>query len=107
MTEYETFIDYFSLAWAGSDPGNYSDAQWIKACVLDTGTGTPKSRYKLPIRTPEGGLDKQGVQSAMRLISHVKGATPAQLGTAARALQRAAAQVGLKPHDALSQHAKS
>jgi hypothetical protein len=95
------------LAWAGSDPGAYSDAQWIKACVLDTGSGTPKSRYKLPIRTPQGGLDKTGVGSATDLIGHVKGASPAQVGTAARALVRARAQVGLPPSDALSKYTKS
>lgn len=94
--------------WAGSDPSAYSDAQWVKACALDKGgTGPVKGRYALPIRTPEGGLAKEGVKSAMALIGHVKGASPAALGTAARILQRAAAQTGLKPTAGVIAAAKS
>lgn len=94
------------LAWQGSDPGLYTDAQWIRACVMDTGTGDGKNRYKLPIRVPQGGLDKQGVASATDLIGHVKGASPEAVGAAARSLQRARAQVGLAPSPALAKYAK-
>ena len=96
------------LAWAGSTPGAYTDAQWVRACVLDRGTGTSaKARYALPIRNPDGGLSKQGVSSATDLIGHVKGASPAAVSSAARALQRARSQVGLPPSDALAKYAKS
>lgn len=94
------------LAWAGSDPGAYSDSEWIRACVLDRGTGAGKARYALPIRNPDGGISKQGVASATALIGHVKGASPAAIGSAARALQRARVQVGLPPADSLKPHAK-
>lgn len=94
--------------WAGSDPSAYSDAQWVKACALDKGgTGPVKGRYALPIRNPQGGLEKQGVKSAMALIGHVTGASPEALGTAARILQRAAAQVGLEVSDSVKAAAKS
>lgn len=96
------------LAWAGSNPGDYSDAQWVRACVLDRGTGSnAKARYALPIRNPQGGLDKQGVASATNLIGHVKGASPAAISSAARALQRARSQVGLPPSDSLAKYAKT
>lgn len=95
------------LAWAGSSPGNYTPAQWVRACVLDKGSGVGKARYALPIRNPDGGLSKQGVASATDLIGHVKGADPAKVATAARALQRARAQVGLAPSPALAKYAKT
>ncbi len=95
------------MSWAGGTPGDYTDAQWIRACVMDTGTGAAKSRFKLPIRDPQGGISKQGIASATDLIGHVKGVSPEQVATAARSLQRARKLVGLDPDPSLATYARS
>lgn len=57
-------------AWDGS-ASRFTDQQWAKSCVLDmadcSGMGmqmTAKTRYKLPIREPDGTLNVHGLGSA-------------------------------------------
>jgi HK97 family phage prohead protease len=76
--------------WHG-DPAKYSPEEWKRACLIDTGEGDPdsKSRYKLPVRTPDGTLSRPGCHAAAAALVGARGgvdATPEQKKTAAEKL---------------------
>src|SRR4051794_10393753 len=50
--------------WDGS-PSRFTDAEWQRSCVLDRGgDAPPKQRCSLPIREPDGTLNRNAVQAA-------------------------------------------
>jgi HK97 family phage prohead protease len=52
--------------WSQFGEGEYSPAEWRRACLIDTGVGDvdSKSRYKLPVREPSGVLNRNAVHAA-------------------------------------------
>lgn len=60
-------------AWDGSS-SRFTVEQWRRACVLDTGQGDEdsKSRYKLPIREPNGDLNRNAVHNAAARFNQVE-----------------------------------
>lgn len=52
--------------WSQFSQADYTPQQWARACLIDTGQGDPasKSRYKLPVREPDGTLNRNGVHAA-------------------------------------------
>jgi HK97 family phage prohead protease len=76
--------------WSNFSDGDYSDAQYARACLVDRGpdAGTPKQRYSLRVREPSGVINRNGVHAAAGRISQVRGATAEQIRSAARALVR-------------------
>lgn len=64
-------------AWSDFTAADYDIDQWRNACLIDTGEGSEdsKSRYKVPVREPDGTLNRNGVHAAAgsRGISAVKG----------------------------------
>jgi HK97 family phage prohead protease len=73
-------------AWDGS-PSRFSDAEYARSCVLDRGASvaSTKDRYSLPVREPDGTLNRNGVHAAAGRIGSVK-ASPEAVRAAARAL---------------------
>lgn len=51
--------------WDGS-ASRFTIQEWKRACLIDTGAGDPdsKSRYKLPVREPDGTVNANGVRAA-------------------------------------------
>lgn len=72
--------------WDGS-ASRFTPEQWKAACLIDTGEGDPdsKSRYKLPVKEPNGDLSRAGVHAAAGRI-HGTDASPAQRKSAAKKL---------------------
>lgn len=66
----------------------YSIGEWRHACLIDTGKGDPdsKSRYKEPVREPDGTLNRRGVHAAAGRLDQVEGITDAQRTMAAKKL---------------------
>jgi hypothetical protein len=60
---------------------DYNDKQWAKSCAFKVPNckGTAKECYKLPIRSPDGKISPAAVKSAIRMVSHISGITPAQV----------------------------
>ena len=53
------------IPWSEWSQSDYDDEQWQRACLLDHGMGnTPKERYGLPVREPDGTLNRNGVHAA-------------------------------------------
>lgn len=93
-------------AWNG-DPARYSPQQWRHACLIDTGQGDPdsKDRYKLPVREPDGTLNRNAVHAAAAALAGGRGgvqAPEAEKASAARALVAAYQQLGETPPDSIT-----
>lgn len=92
--------------WSQFSQGDYSDEQWQHACILDRGTGnTPKERYALPVREPDGTLNANGVHAAAAVLAGARGgvnAPPAAKRAAARKLVSLYRQIGDKPPASLT-----
>ena len=72
-------------------PGDYTIEQWRRATLLDTGQGDPDDydRYKLPVREPDGTINRNGVHAAAAALAGARTplqATPQQKRAAARRL---------------------
>lgn len=76
--------------WSQFKPGDYTPAQWKTACLVDTGQGDPagKDRYKLPVREPDGTLNRNAVHAAAggHGLDAVKGLTADDRRAAAKTL---------------------
>lgn len=93
--------------WSQFSATDYTPAQWRTACLIDTGTGDPdsKDRYKLPIKEPDGTLNRNAVHAAASVLGGGRGgvqAPPADKAKAARALIAAYRQLGEDPPDSLT-----
>lgn len=79
-----------NMAWSRFSQADYSLEQWRRACLIDTGQGDPdsKDRYKLPVREPDGTLNRNGVHAAAGGpgVGAVTGVTPDKKRAAARKL---------------------
>lgn len=76
--------------WDGS-AARFTPEQWRRSCLLDTGVGDPdsKSRYKLPVREPDGTLNRTACHAAAAALAGGRGgvqATPEQKTSAKRKL---------------------
>ncbi|MCP2339173.1 HK97 family phage prohead protease [Actinomadura rupiterrae] len=76
--------------WSNFTPADYDIAQWRRACLIDTGEGAEdsKGRYKLPVREPDGDLNRNGVHAAAggHGLGAVTGISDAQRTAAAKTL---------------------
>lgn len=94
-------------AWDGS-ASRFTDDQYKRSCVLDRGdnAGTPKQRYGLPIREPNGVLNVNALGPAAAALAGgrggVKGASSVQLAAAKRKLAAAYRAAGEEVPDTLA-----
>jgi hypothetical protein len=99
-------------AWSDYKKSDYSIAQWHQACVLHQHTGEPasKDQCKLPVRTPNGSLNRNGVHAAAAALAGARGgvqASPGQMATAKAALKKAYAQLDEQAPSSVQQSATS
>lgn len=78
--------------WSDFSQADYTPAQWRRACLIDRGpdhgTEDTKQRYALPVREPDGTLNRNAVHAAAARINQVEGITDTQRAEAARELVR-------------------
>jgi HK97 family phage prohead protease len=60
-------------SWDRVAEADYSAAQWRAACLVDTGVGDGKARYRLPVREPDGAVNRGAVRAAGHGIAAVRG----------------------------------
>lgn len=80
-----------SKPWSDFSPGDYTDDQWLKACLLDrgAGSGSAKQRASLPVREPDGTLNKNACHAAAAALAGARGgvkASPELLASAKKKL---------------------
>ena len=79
-------------------PARFTDEQYVKSCVIK---GKGKSDSHLPIKEPNGDLNRAAVHSAAGRLNQTD-ATPEQKATAKRALRGAYRQLGEDVPDSLT-----
>lgn len=94
--------------WGQFSASDYSPEQWHRACLIhDHGPGTPdtKDDCKLPVKEPDGTLNKNGVHAAAAALAGARGgvhASPAAKARAAQAIRGLYSKMGEDPPDSLS-----
>src|SRR5690349_16937489 len=78
-------------AWGDIKESDYTTEQWHKACLIHQHSGPPtsKEQCKLPVRTPNGAVNRNGVHAAAAALAGARGgvnASPAEKQAAAKAL---------------------
>lgn len=94
--------------WSAYTEADYTIEQWHSACLvhLHSGPPTSKSECKLPVKTPSGALNRNGVHAAAAALAGARSplkAPPEQKAKAARALRGYYSQLGEEPPDSLKQ----
>ncbi len=61
--------------WSQFSASDYTPEQYRRACLLDTGQGSPdsKDRYKLPVKQPDGTVNRNGVHAAASALAGGRG----------------------------------
>lgn len=65
--------------WGQFTAADYTPEQWARACLIDTGEGdtSSKSRYKLPVKEPDGTISRAGAHSAASVLAGGRGGVQA------------------------------
>lgn len=97
--------------WDGS-PSRFTDEQYQRSCLIDRGGDAPvKQRCSLPIREPNGDINKNALGAAAAVLAGgrggLSGVSPAQKASAARALIRAYGEADMEPPESLRRAAGS
>lgn len=101
MLKYRKFA-ISEAAWDGA-ASRFTDEEWQRSAIVDRGEGfdTPKERYALPIREPNGDLSRAGVHAAAGRLNQTD-APEAAIASARRALVRAYGELDEEPPESLT-----
>lgn len=97
-------------SWSDYTKADYSIEQWHAACLIHIHDGAPtsKSQCKLPVKTPNGAVNRNGVHSAAAALAGarggLKGVSADQKSAASNALRRYYAQLDEDPPESLAVH---
>ena len=69
--------------WSSYGPSDYTDAQWLRACLVvrPPGDGSAKQRGSVPVREPDGTLNKGGMAAAAAVLGSKGGSGNARGNT--------------------------
>ncbi|MET0787212.1 MAG: hypothetical protein ABWY25_10945 [Paenisporosarcina sp.] len=95
--------------WSNYTKADYTPEQWHSACLIHIHDGAPtsKDQCKLPVKTPSGVLNKNGIHAAAAALAGARGGVQAsseQKSKAAAALIRYYRELGDEPPDSLLKH---
>lgn len=96
--------------WSDYTEADYTLEQWHNACLIHQHEGPPtsKSQCKLPVKTPNGALNRNGVHAAAAALAGARAplkASAEEKVKAAAALRRYYSQLGETPPGSLAQSA--
>jgi hypothetical protein len=106
----EALVHVSETPWSNYTKADYTIEQWHAACLIHTHDGEPtaKSECKLPVKTPDGALNRNGVHAAAAALAGarggLKGVSADQKKKAANALKRYYAQLDEDPPESLVEH---
>jgi len=91
--------------WSQFSQADYTPEQWRRACLIHMDPESDnKADHKLPVREPDGTLNRNGVHAAAAVLAGARGgvdASPEQKRAAARKLIRLYAEIGEEPPESL------
>lgn len=95
--------------WSEYSESDYSIEQWHAACLIHQHEGAPtsKGQCKLPVKTPSGAVNRNGVHAAAAALSGARGglnASEDEKAAASKALARLYSQLDETPPVALLRH---
>ena len=95
--------------WSDYTSADYSIEQWHSSCLIHQHEGTPtsKSQCKLPVKTPNGVVNKNAVHAAAAALAGARGGVNAssnEKASAAKTLIRYYHQMDEKPPPSLLTH---
>jgi len=108
MTVPQDFLAHISEEpWSKFTSSDYSPEQWHAACLIHQHDGAPtsKGQCKLPVKTPNGTLNRAGVKAAAAALAGARGgvdASPEEKEKAARALRGYYKQLDEEPPESLT-----
>lgn len=110
IQEADDILEHISeKPWGEISEADYTLEQWHNACLIHLHDGPPtsKSQCKLPVKTPNGALNRNGVHAAVAALAGARSplkAPPEQKAKAAAALRRYYSQLDEKPPESLMEH---
>jgi HK97 family phage prohead protease len=88
-------------SWDG-DPARFTIEQWRNSCLINRGGDeTAKENYSLPVRDPDGQLNRKGLAAAASRLGQVEGISADKRTTVARHIIELYGRVGLPVPDGL------
>src|SRR4051795_5342345 len=109
----EALAHISEASWSDYNKSDYTLEQWHAACLIHVHDGAPtsKSQCKLPVKTPNGALNRNGVHAAAAALAGarggLKGVSADQRKKAGNALKRYYAQLDEDPPESLAQHSEA
>jgi hypothetical protein len=108
----KTLLHISEKPWGEISEADYTLEQWHNACLIHLHDGPPtsKSQCKLPVKTPNGSLNRNGVHAAAAALAGARSplkAPPEQKAKAAAALRRYYSQLDEEPPESLMEHTDS
>jgi hypothetical protein len=109
----EALVHVSEAPWSDYSKTNYTVEQWHAACLIHLHDGAPtsKNECKLPVKTPNGVLNRNGVHAAAAALAGarggLKGVSADQKQKAANALKRYYSQLDEEPPESLAQHSEA
>ena len=106
----EAYLAHISVRpWSTYTKADYTPEQWHNACLIHQHQGAPtsKNQCKIPVKTPNGAVNKNGVHAAMAALNGARGgvdATTEEKMRARGALSRLYKQLGEEPPGFASKH---
>jgi hypothetical protein len=74
MSDIQHAAKVSDAKWSDFSQGDYTDAQWATACLLDRGSDIDgKQRYGLPVREPDGTVNRNACHAAAAVLSSTGG----------------------------------
>ena len=97
--------------WSKFQESDYTLEQWHRACLIHQHEGemTSKAQCKLPVREPDGTINRNGVHAAAAALAGARGgvkATPEEKRRAARALLRLYRELEEEPPESIKRLAE-
>lgn len=106
----EAYLAHISMRpWSEYSSADYTPEQWHRACLIHQHQGAPtsKNQCKLPVRTPNGAINRNGVRAAAAALAGARGgvdASDAEKASARTALVRLYSELDEDPPPGLAKH---
>lgn len=110
VSPIEALAHISEASWSDYTKADYTVEQWHAACLIHLHDGAPtsKSECKLPVKTPDGALNRNGVHAAAAALAGarggLKGVSADQKQKAANALKRYYSELDEEVPESLAQH---
>ncbi|HEY9076978.1 MAG TPA: hypothetical protein VIO61_10615 [Anaerolineaceae bacterium] len=97
--------------WSRFEESDYTPEQWYEACLIKPQKSeyTAKTQAKLPVREPDGTLNRNGIHAAAAALAGARGgvkATPEEKRKAARVLLRLYRELEEEPPESIKRIAE-